>query len=99
MPEMRTSLLDDVSHATRRRARGNRSPGRPCCCNGRNGSNETRSRIIPGRPAMHTSPIDDDEDEVLEDEQFDEDAETDDDEDEDGDDDEEEEETWQVAAS
>ncbi len=48
---------------------------------------------------MHTSPIEDDEDEVLEDEQFDEDAEADDEDEDEDEDDEEEEETWQVVAS
>lgn len=47
---------------------------------------------------MHTSPIEDDEDEVLEDEEFDEDSELDDEDEDDEDADDEEEETWQVVA-
>lgn len=93
LPEMRPPLLDDVSHATRRRSRRGRGTICTRC------SRETRSRINSRQAAMHTSPIEDDEDEVLEDEQFDEDAEADDEDEDEDEDDEEEEETWQVVAS
>ena len=47
---------------------------------------------------MHTSPdLDDEDDEVLDDEEFDEDADHDEDDEDLDDDDDEEEETWQVA--
>ena len=49
---------------------------------------------------MNTSPnLDDEDDEILEDEEFDEDAEGDEDDDDADADDDEEEETWQVVAS
>jgi hypothetical protein len=52
------------------------------------------------RPSMNTSPsTDDEDDEVLEDEEFDEDADGEDDDDDADLDDEEEEETWQVVAA
>lgn len=47
---------------------------------------------------MNTSPLEDEDDEILDDEEFDEDAELDDDEEDDDLDDDDEDETWQVVA-
>ena len=90
MSEVRPALLDDLSHTARRRRRRTGSHARRC---------ETGSRINRAGH-MNTSPgVDDEDDDVLEDEEFDEDAEREGDEDDDDDDDEDEEETWQVLAS
>ena len=83
--------MDNISHSTRSGPRGTRRT-------------QTRRRMTFCRHAMHTSPdVDDEDDEVLDDEEFDEDADLDedaDDLDEDEDEDEDgEDETWQVVSS
>ena len=97
LSEVRPALLDNVPVAAWRR---------DGTCSGDSGSrwtnrgrHETR-RIILRRSDMNIRlSVSDEDDEILEDEEFDEDADLDED-DEDGDeDDEEEEETWQVVAS
>jgi hypothetical protein len=85
---MRATLLDDLPVSARRGSRGIAARGK------------TGSRIDSvHQPSMHTRPDLDEDDEILEDEEFDEDADPDG-EDEDFDPDEEDEpETWQVVAA
>jgi hypothetical protein len=94
---MRTSLLDDISDATRRSACA--AGGTPC-------RGDAPSDPSPSCEACHmidflSLPSEDpDEDDLLEDEDFDEDSDKDDDEDDEDEEDEEddeEEETWQVS--
>jgi hypothetical protein len=88
LPEVRPSLLDHLSVATRR--------GSSSTC----ATPESDHSIIAQVHAMNSRPdIDDEDDEVIEDEDFDEDGESDNDEDDLDDEDSDEEETWQVCVS
>jgi hypothetical protein len=108
VPEVRPTLLDDVSHTARcRRARNATTGSQGPSCGDAAGSGYSptrrsqacRGRITASAVFMNNLlalPADDD-DEVVDDEDFDDDAELDEDADEEDDDDEEEE-TWQVFA-
>jgi hypothetical protein len=105
VPEVRPTLLDDISVTIRRgsssarrracRASGSSTCGAPGAARAKARRNRItlNSRDQPMNALM--SPPEDD-DEVLDDEDFDEDAELDEDADDTDDTDEEEEETWQV---
>jgi hypothetical protein len=99
LSKVRSALLDDLPFAARRRsstgsgASGGGGTGRSLA------SDETRRHIISAQVLMNTRlSVNDEDDEVLDDEEFDEDADLDEDDEDGEDDDEEEEETWQVAA-
>lgn len=90
--KMRTPLLDYLSIPTRRRT----SRPNPTRSRGKAGGRVT----LCAGPTMNTSPsVDDEDDEVLEEEEFDEDSELDEDDEDTDVDDEDEDETWQVVAS
>jgi len=88
VPEVRPPLLDDIPHSTRL------GPGGPSATAQAGHSLTSRNQAMK---AM--SDIDDEEDEVLEDEDFDEDAESDKDVEDLDEENGEEEETWQVCPS
>jgi len=102
VPQVQPSLLDDVSNAA-----GRSACRRHTACRRRHGSRRAgsrqagRRRVVALRESGYSMDflLDDEDDEVIDDEDFDEDSEDEDSDEDSDEDDEEEEETWQVSTT